>query len=92
MTCLCNGTLDDNAVFVVNRNNQNPLEVYRVDLGNGKRTLWKDITPSDPAGIAGRGFLVMTPDGKTYALYFSPCPIRSLSCTRLTIIDLTTPR
>ncbi len=58
---------DSNNVFVVNRNNQNPLQVFRVDLTDGKRTLWKEITPSDPAGIAGRGFVLMTPDAKTYA-------------------------
>jgi hypothetical protein len=60
-------TSDGKAVFVVNRNAQNPLEVYRVDLKDGKRTLWKQITPSDPAGIVGRGLMIMTPDGNTYA-------------------------
>jgi serine/threonine protein kinase len=60
-------TSDGKAVFVVNRKAQNPLEVYRVDLKDGKRTLWKQITPSDPAGIVGRGLIVMTPDGNTYA-------------------------
>ncbi|HEY7159992.1 MAG TPA: hypothetical protein VH815_01980, partial [Acidobacteriota bacterium] len=60
-------TSDGKGVFVVNRNAENPLEVYRVDLDNGKRTLWKVITPSDPAGIAGRGFILMTPSGNSYA-------------------------
>jgi eukaryotic-like serine/threonine-protein kinase len=60
-------TSDGKGVFVVNRNAENPLEVYRVELDNGKRTLWKVITPSDPAGIAGRGFVLMTPDGNSYA-------------------------
>ncbi|MCI0618698.1 hypothetical protein L0244_37445, partial [bacterium] len=60
-------TSDDNAVYVIDRSDQNPLDVYRVDLADGKRTLWKEITPSDPAGIAGRMLVVMTPDGKTYA-------------------------
>jgi serine/threonine protein kinase len=58
---------DGNAVFVVTRNAENPLYVYRVDLTDGKRTLWKEITPSDPAGIAGRMGIVLTPDGNTYA-------------------------
>jgi eukaryotic-like serine/threonine-protein kinase len=60
-------TSDGKGVFVVDRSAENPLEVYRVDLNNGKRTLWKVITPSDPAGIAGRGLVLMTPDGNTYA-------------------------
>ncbi len=60
-------TSDGKGVFVVNRNAENPLEVYRVDLDNGKRTLWKVITPSDPAGIAGRGVILMTPSGNSYA-------------------------
>jgi hypothetical protein len=61
---------DNKSVFVVNRRNENPLQVTHVDLSDGKRVLWKEITPSDPAGIAGRGFMVMTRDGKTYAYTF----------------------
>jgi eukaryotic-like serine/threonine-protein kinase len=61
---------DGKSVFVVNRNNQNPLQVAHVDLSDGKRELWKEITPSDPAGITGRGFMLMTQDGKTYAYTF----------------------
>jgi len=61
---------DGKSVFVVNRNNQNPLQVAHVDLSDGKRVLWKEITPSDPAGITGRGFMLMTRDGKTYAYTF----------------------
>jgi hypothetical protein len=58
---------DGNGVFVVDINSQNPLQIYRVNLADGKRVFWKEITPSDPAGIAGRGFIVMTPDGNAYA-------------------------
>lgn len=61
---------DGKSVFVVNRNNQNPLQVAHVDLNDGKRVLWKEITPSDPAGITGRGFMLMTRDGRTYAYTF----------------------
>jgi Tol biopolymer transport system component len=40
-------------------------DVMRVDLGSGKRELFKKIGPSDPAGVVLIG-MVFTPDGKYY--------------------------
>jgi serine/threonine protein kinase len=42
-----------------------PASVYRLDLQTGKRTLWKQIIPSDPAGVETIGPILMTPDAKT---------------------------
>jgi serine/threonine protein kinase/Tol biopolymer transport system component len=43
-----------------------PARVYRLDLASGKRTLWKQLMPSDPAGVERIGPIRMTRDGKTY--------------------------
>ncbi|MCI0446189.1 hypothetical protein L0152_23605, partial [bacterium] len=59
-------TSDGQGVFISERG-QNSLQVFRVDLVTGKRTFWKEITPSDPAGIAGGMNVMITPDGKSYA-------------------------
>ncbi len=42
-----------------------PARVYRLELKTGKRTLWKELMPSDPAGVENIGPIYMTPDAKT---------------------------
>jgi len=44
---------------------ENPAHVYRLDLTSGRRTLWKRLMPSDPAGVEHIGPILITPDGKT---------------------------
>jgi serine/threonine protein kinase/Tol biopolymer transport system component len=42
-----------------------PARVYRLDVKSGQRTLWKELMPSDPAGVENIGPIYMTPDAKT---------------------------
>jgi serine/threonine protein kinase/Tol biopolymer transport system component len=42
-----------------------PARVYKLDLQTGKRTQWKELMPSDPAGVENIGPILMTPDAKT---------------------------
>jgi serine/threonine protein kinase len=42
-----------------------PAKVYRLDIHSGNRTLWKELMPSDPAGVETIGPILMTPDAKT---------------------------
>jgi serine/threonine protein kinase/Tol biopolymer transport system component len=42
-----------------------PARVDRLDIQTGKRTLWKNLMPSDPAGVETIGPILMTPDAKT---------------------------
>jgi Tol biopolymer transport system component len=42
-----------------------PAKVYRLDLSTGNRTLWKELMPSDSAGVSRLGPIVITPDGKS---------------------------
>jgi hypothetical protein len=39
-----------------------PARVYRLDLKSGQRTLWKQLIPSDPAGVENIGPILLTPD------------------------------
>jgi len=39
---------------------------------SGKRELFKEFVPSDPAGIIAMGPLAITPDGKYYAYPSDP--------------------
>jgi eukaryotic-like serine/threonine-protein kinase len=42
-----------------------PARVYRLEVKSGKRTLWKELMPSDPAGVENIGPIYMTPDAKS---------------------------
>jgi serine/threonine protein kinase/Tol biopolymer transport system component len=42
-----------------------PARVDHLDLQTGKRTLWRELMPSDPAGVETIGPILMTPDAKT---------------------------
>jgi eukaryotic-like serine/threonine-protein kinase len=43
-----------------------PAKVYRLELATGKRVVWKQLMPSDPAGVERIGPILLTPDGRTY--------------------------
>ncbi len=42
-----------------------PARVFRLDVRTGQRTLWKELMPTDPAGVETIGPILMTPDAKT---------------------------
>jgi serine/threonine protein kinase/WD40 repeat protein len=42
-----------------------PARVDRLDIETGRRTLWKELMPSDPAGVENIGPVLMTPDART---------------------------
>lgn len=44
-----------------------PLKVIRVDFATGRRELWKEITPPDPAGVQSISNITFSADGKSYA-------------------------
>ncbi len=50
----------------VYRPSELPARVYRLDVDSGKRTLWKELMPPDPAGVEYVGPVLPTPDGKAY--------------------------
>jgi dipeptidyl aminopeptidase/acylaminoacyl peptidase len=42
-----------------------PARVTRVDISTGRRAAWKQLMPSDPAGVVTIGPILLTPDAKT---------------------------
>ncbi len=42
-----------------------PAKVYRLDLSTGHKTLWKELMPSDSAGVSRIGPILITPDAKS---------------------------
>jgi Tol biopolymer transport system component len=60
---------DGHSLFVY-QTGEVPAKVYRVDLAGGKRSLWKQLVPGDPAGVATIGPILVTPDGKAFVYGF----------------------
>ncbi|HKF45144.1 MAG TPA: protein kinase [Thermoanaerobaculia bacterium] len=58
-------TADGRALYVW-RQSELPTRVYVVDVETGKRELWKQIDPPDPAGILTIGPILISFDGKSY--------------------------
>jgi Tol biopolymer transport system component len=44
-----------------------PMRVQKYDVATGKLELWKEVSPTDTAGLAGASRFTVTPDGRTYA-------------------------
>ena len=44
-----------------------PVKIHRVDLASGKRTLWRELTPTGMLGVTGISFVAIAPDGRSYA-------------------------
>jgi serine/threonine protein kinase/WD40 repeat protein len=47
-----------------------PAQVSRLDLATGQRTLWRELIPPDPTGIARISPVLLTPDASSYAYSF----------------------
>ncbi len=56
--------------------------VWIVDIATGKRTLWKEIRPSQPIDFRYDLHLHITPDGRAYAYNFSLQLVRSVPGAR----------
>ena len=55
----------DGASLYIYQPGELPAKVDRLDLRTGQRTLWKQLMPTDPAGVETIGPILMTPDAKT---------------------------
>jgi eukaryotic-like serine/threonine-protein kinase len=59
-----NWTEDGHSLYIY-QPGELPAQVYRLDVKTGQRTLWKQLLPSDPAGVENIGPIYMTRDAKT---------------------------
>jgi serine/threonine protein kinase len=58
-------TVDGSHLYVY-RSGELPASVSLVDVGDGSRRSWRDLAPSDTAGIFGIDFLAVSPSGTGY--------------------------
>ncbi|MGH9368491.1 MAG: protein kinase domain-containing protein [Thermoanaerobaculia bacterium] len=64
------GWSEDARSLFVYRRGELPARVERVDVGTGRRALWKQLMPPDPVGVTGIIRIRTTPDGRYYAYSF----------------------
>ncbi len=57
----------DGKSLYVYRRGELPMRVFRVEVASGKRELWKEFAPSDPAGVVEIQGIEMTPQASAYA-------------------------
>ncbi|MBI3664908.1 MAG: serine/threonine-protein kinase [Acidobacteria bacterium] len=61
---------DGRSLYVYQRT-ELPAKVYRLDLATGRKELWKQFMPADPAGIDGLAPILRTPDGKSHVYSYT---------------------
>lgn len=60
------GWAEDGRSIYLYRWGEVPDRVYRVDIATGSKELWKELMPSDPAGVNLVSNVLITPDAKSY--------------------------
>jgi hypothetical protein len=59
-------SLDGESIWVL-QGRTPPTKIFRIELGNGRRTLWRDVPYPDPAAIVpGSLRVVMAADGSKF--------------------------
>jgi dipeptidyl aminopeptidase/acylaminoacyl peptidase len=61
---------DGRSIFAWKRG-EIPARIPRVDMASGRRDLWKELLPVDPAGVERISNVVVSADGKGYAYCYA---------------------
>ncbi len=65
------GWTQDGRSLFVRRRGELPLRVVKLDLASGRKELWKEVMPPDPAGVSTIAPVLITPDEKFYAYSYT---------------------
>jgi Tol biopolymer transport system component len=57
----------DGRTLLVRRRGEVPARIMLLDIASGKKELWKELLPPDPAGVTTVSPVVVTSDRKSYA-------------------------
>ncbi|HEV2064057.1 MAG TPA: protein kinase [Thermoanaerobaculia bacterium] len=58
-------TADSRSLFLRSDAREFPARVFRLDVATGRREVWKELMPGDPAGITNLAPVAISEDGKT---------------------------
>ena len=62
---------DDGENLFIRRQRDLPAVVFKYNLANETREKWLELMPKDAAGVTKVSGIKITPDGKTYAYYYT---------------------
>ena len=62
---------EDGRSLYVWKRGEVPARISRIEIDTGKREVWKDLLPLDPAGVERISNVLVTPDGKGYAYCYA---------------------
>src|SRR5262249_39124305 len=65
------GWRQDGRSLFVRRRGEVPLRIMTLDLATGRKELWKELMPADPAGVSTIAPVLITPDEKSYAYSYT---------------------
>ena len=63
-------TADDKSLLVFDRDRL-PATIYKLDYRTGQRSIWRQLSPADPAGISGIGTIVVSRDERVVAYNYT---------------------
>ncbi len=61
----------DGRSLLISRRGEVPLKVFWLDVRTGRKDLWRELVPPDPAGVTTIGRIAATPDGKWFAYSYA---------------------
>ena len=61
----------DGRMLYVGSRGRIPLSIFKVEVATGRRQLWREVAPPDPAGLAALMAFHVTPDEKAYAYSYA---------------------
>ena len=65
------GWRQDGRSLFVRRRGEVPLRIMTLDLATGRKDLWKELMPADPAGVSTIAPVLITPDEKSYVYSYT---------------------
>jgi Tol biopolymer transport system component len=65
------GWRQDGRALFVRRRGEVPLRITTLDLATGRKDLWKELMPADPAGVSTIAPVLITPDEKYYVYSYT---------------------
>jgi Tol biopolymer transport system component len=64
-------TADGRSLFLRSGTREFPARVFRLDVSTGRREVWKELMPGDPAGITTLSAAAISEDGKTVLFIYA---------------------
>jgi hypothetical protein len=62
---------DGAALYFRRRGGEMPLRVHRLDLASGQKSLWREVSIADRAGVLAISSVLVTKDGRHYVIAYN---------------------